>query len=225
MIVEAGFISSIVEFDSKTVNEKLRESLRSEYLNQENFTFDAVNKASQACGPLVKWLEAQMSYSEILDKVKPLREKVEHLEVAAEEKAKKGEEVNAVIAELEQSISKYKEEYAMLITEVQEIKLEMGKVQAKVDRSIGLLTNLNSERARWESESAMFTNQMATVIGDSLLCAAFLAYNGFFDQNYRSMLMQKWTVHLESLNMSMKSDISVIDYLSHPDERYKFYFY
>lgn len=89
MIVEAGFISSIVEFDSKSINEKLRATLRAEYFNQENFTFDSVNKASQACGPLVKWLDAQMSYSEILDKVKPLREKVEQLEVAAEEKAKK----------------------------------------------------------------------------------------------------------------------------------------
>lgn len=51
------------------------------------------------------------------------------------------------------------------------------------------------------------------------MCAAFLAYNGFFDQNYRASLLKKWKRHLEALNVSIKPDLSIINYLSHPDER------
>jgi dynein heavy chain 1 len=168
VIVESGFISSIVNFDSKTITQKMRDVINADYLSQENFTFETVNRASQACGPLVKWLEAQVNYSSILDRVKPLRDRVVMLEQQAQEQAKKGEELNKTINELEKSIAKYKEDYAILISEAQEIKNEMAKVQNKVDRSIALLRNLSSERMRWELQSKMFQEQMATVLGTYL---------------------------------------------------------
>ena len=37
-----------------------RERLRRDYLSKENYSFEAVNRASKACGPLVKWAIAQV---------------------------------------------------------------------------------------------------------------------------------------------------------------------
>ena len=39
-----------------------------------------MNKASVACGPLVKWAIAQVSYAEMLQKVDPLRMELQHNE-------------------------------------------------------------------------------------------------------------------------------------------------
>ena len=46
------------------------------YLNQPDYTFEKMNKASLACGPLAKWAIAQVSYASMLQKVDPLRQEL-----------------------------------------------------------------------------------------------------------------------------------------------------
>lgn len=40
------------------------------YANNPDFDFEKINRASQACGPMVKWCKAQLLYSEMLHKVR-----------------------------------------------------------------------------------------------------------------------------------------------------------
>lgn len=119
----------------------------------------------------------------MLKRVEPLRDELHSLERQAETNKLKGEEVKDLIAQLEQSIASYKEEYAQLISQAQAIKADLESVQAKVDRSIALLKSLVIERERWEATSETFKSQMSTIIGDVLLSSAFLAYAGYFDQH------------------------------------------
>jgi len=119
----------------------------------------------------------------MLKRVEPLRDELYSLERQAETNKLKGEEVKNLIAQLEQSIASYKEEYAQLISQAQAIKADLENVQAKVDRSIALLKSLVIERERWEATSETFKSQMSTIIGDVLLSSAFLAYAGYFDQH------------------------------------------
>lgn len=115
----------------------------------------------------------------MLKRVEPLREELNSLEHQAETNIMHGQEVKKLIAELEQSIAAYKEEYAQLISQAQAIKADLENVQAKVDRSIALLKSLVIERERWESTSETFRSQMSTIVGDTLLSAAFIAYGEF----------------------------------------------
>ena len=64
-------------------------------------------------------------------------------------------EALAEIAELEQSVAQYKEEYATLIAQVEAIKGEMALVETKAERSTKMLESLSSERTR--SVSHLFT--------------------------------------------------------------------
>lgn len=129
----------------------------------------------------------QIEYADMLKRVEPLREELHSLERQAETNKLKGEEVKNLIAQLEQSIASYKEEYAQLISQAQAIKADLESVQAKVDRSIALLKSLVIERERWEATSETFKSQMSTIIGDVLLSSAFLAYAGYFDQHVSDM--------------------------------------
>eukprot|EP01132_Coremiostelium_polycephalum_P002127 gene2127-2619_t len=219
-LMETTFISSIVSFDTKKqMTAKIRQAVTKEYLEDPNFNYEAVNRASKACGPLVSWVTAQTNYSDIMDRVKPLRDEVEQLEAAANELRSKQDEIVTTIAGLEKSIAIYKDEYATLIRDTELIKSEMIRVKTKVERSIALLDNLSSERNRWEQQSENFQTQMSTVVGDVVLASAFLAYIGFFDQNFRSDLMKKWMNRLELVGIKFKSDLSVPDFLSKPEER------
>ncbi|KAJ1982313.1 dynein heavy chain [Dimargaris xerosporica] len=214
------FIASIVNFDTdRQMNRALREQMRDDYLGKPHYNYEQVNRASKACGPLVKWVIAQVNYSEILERVGPLRQEVQTLEMDAEDTRLKATEVEQVVAELEQSIARYKDEYALLISETQMIKSEMERVKSKVDRSVTLLASLSSEKERWEGTSATFEMQMGTIVGDVLLSSAFLAYGGYFDQQYRELLFGKWTGHLFRASIQFKQDISIPEYLSTADDR------
>ena len=214
------FIQRIVNFDTNNqMTKPLREVMKKDFLSRPSFNFETVQRASKACGPLVKWVLAQVRFSEILDKVEPLRNEVQSLETQAETTKKQAAQIITIVAELEAKIAKYKEEYALLISETQAIKSEMERVQSKVDRSMKLLESLSSEKGRWESGSRTFDAEMSTIVGDVLLSAAFLAYGGFFDQHYREVMWQEWSSHLLEANVKFKPELSLTEYLSTADDR------
>lgn len=155
----------------------------------------------------------------MLKRVEPLRQELQSLEDQAELNVRNAQDTKDLIAQLEQSIAAYKEEYAQLISQAQAIKTDLENVQAKVDRSIALLKSLNIEKERWECTSETFKSQMSTIVGDVLLSAAFIAYGGYFDQHYRNNLFGTWCQHLQSANILYRGDIARTEYLSNPDER------
>lgn len=214
------FIQRIVNFDTTNqMTKPLRALMNKEFLSRPSYNFEQVNRASRACGPLVKWVLAQVHFSEILDRVEPLRNEVQSLETQAETTKKQASTIIQMIAELESKIAQYKDEYALLISETQAIKSEMERVQSKVDRSMKLLDSLSSEKGRWESGSRTFETEMSTIVGDVLLSAAFLAYGGFFDQHYREVMWQEWAHHLSEANIKFKPELSFTEYLSTADDR------
>ena len=214
------FIQSIVNFDTtRQMTKGIRDLLLREYVNKPTYNFETVDRASKACGPLVKWVIAQTRFSEILDKVEPLRNEVKSLEDQAEDTKKQAATMLGIVRDLEASIAKYKEEYALLIRETEAIKIEMERVESKVERSMTLLDSLSSERTRWEASSRTFETEMSTIVGDVLLSAAFIAYAGFFDQHYREVMTRDWSDHLSAAGIKFKAELSLPEYLSTADER------
>lgn len=216
------FIASIVKYDNEQqMTPNLRTKMRNEYLSNEDFTYERVNRASKACGPLVQWVQAQVDFSEILDRVGPLREEVAQLEEQALQTKAEARAIEETITKLEESISTYKSEYAALISQTQAIKSEMSRVQFKVDRSVNLLDSLSQERTRWESGSKSFETQIMTLIGDVLIAAAFLAYAGFYDQNDRKAMVGDWLHQLSESGVACKPNNPITEYLSNADDRLK----
>lgn len=68
----------------------------------------------------------------MLNRVEPLRNELKELESSAATTRQKNEEVFKLIGELEKSIQRYKEEYAVLISQAQAIKADLAGVEAKV---------------------------------------------------------------------------------------------
>eukprot|EP00762_Andalucia_godoyi_P003304 ANDGO_06532.mRNA.1 Dynein heavy chain len=219
IIRDSDFIASIVEFDTSQIDEKLRKRME-KFMSNDLFDFDAVNRSSKACGPLVKWTKAQLSYSFVLERVSPLRQEVLSLQTELDDLRLKQRALIEMISELEMRISGYKEEYANLIAEAEHIKLEKSTVQSKAERSSSLLSNLIEERRRWDSQTKSFSSDMSTLVGDSLISSAFLAYAGYFDEYYRhSLLIPRWMALLDRLHIPYRPSLSLVDMLSAPSKR------
>jgi dynein heavy chain 1 len=214
------FIASIVQFDNeRQMTAAHRRKMQKEYLSREEFTFEKVDRASKACGPLVQWVSAQVTYSDILDRVGPMRAEVDSLQEELQKTMDGAKENETLIRNLENSIDQYKVEYAALISQTEAIKAEMSTVQFKVDRSVRLLESLSSERQRWEESSKSFDSQIDTIVGDVLVAAAFIAYAGYYDQQYRKALTEDWFEHLKFSGISYKTPNPFTEYLSTADDR------
>ena len=185
--------------------------MKSRYLNNPDYTYEKVNRASAACGPLVKWATAQLTYADMLGKVEPLRNELKSLEREAEKKIADMQQTNDLITSLETSIAQYKTEYADLISAAQAIKTDLSQVESKVDRSIALIKNLSLEKVRWESTSESYQTQLDTLIGDGFLISTFLAYSGYFDQMTRQVLFQQWELHLNKAKIAYKQDLARVE--------------
>ncbi|CAJ0934299.1 unnamed protein product, partial [Mesorhabditis belari] len=218
VMVRDDFMSRILNYDADQVTPELIKAI-DKYINNPDWEFEKVNRASQACGPMVKWARAQLLYSEMLHKVGPLRNELKRLESDAERKTKEGEEVKTRIGQLEQSIGAYKDEYAQLIGQAENIKADLAAVQIKVERSQQLLSSLGSERHRWTGSCDGFSQQMDTLIGDAMITGAYLSYSGYFDQHFRDLLFSKWSEHAQKAGIKFRSDLARIEYLSSVDER------
>jgi hypothetical protein len=219
-LVSAGdFVTRVAQFDSKSITRPVRAMVMKEYTSLPDFNAETINRASRACGPLAEWVIAQVFYSDILERVAPLRQQVESLEAAASALVAQQRDLQTTVQTLEASIARYKTEYAALISETERIKTTMADVERRVTRSVSLLDNLGAERDRWRAQSASFQAELATMVGDVLVSAAFLAYAGFFDQQYRDALRAKWCERLRAARIALKENLSVSAYLSTPEDR------
>nr|CAB3240292.1 cytoplasmic dynein 1 heavy chain 1 [Phallusia mammillata] len=219
IIIRDNFISTIINFQTEDIRDNIRKIMNDKYISNPAYKYETINRASLACGPLIKWAIAQLQYADMLQKVEPLRSELSTLEHRAGNNKQEAEEVEALIADLERSIKRYTDEYALLISEAQAIKQELVTVEAKVTRSTSLLKSLSHEQERWEQTSDSFKSQMSTMAGDCLLSGAFISYAGYFDQAMRQNLYLAWTTHLQQAGIEFRLDLARVEYLSTVDER------
>ncbi|CAF4574901.1 unnamed protein product [Rotaria sp. Silwood1] len=219
IIMRDNFISTIVNFNTDDITPAIANKMKTKYLSNPDYSYDKVNRASVACGPLVKWATAQLIYADMLSKVEPLRNELKNLEKEAEKKVTEMQQTNDLITTLETSIARYKTEYADLISAAQAIKIDLSHVESKVERSIALIKNLSLEKMRWETTSENYQTQLATLIGDGFLISTFLAYTGYFDQMTRQILFQQWQNHFNQAKIPYKHDLARVEYVSNADER------
>ncbi|KAK9459211.1 dynein heavy chain, N-terminal region 1-domain-containing protein [Lipomyces oligophaga] len=214
IIRREDFISSIVNYSNdRQMTRLVRNKIQAEYLSRPNFNFETVNRASKACGPLILWLEAQINYSLMLERIGPLRREVRELSASADETKQQVMHMNVVIQELEASIEQYKEEYAVLISEAQTLKAEMAQVESTVNRSVRMLSSLASERERWRQETLAFDEQIKSLPGDSFLASILLVYGGFYDQYHRQNIQREWREHLLKMNIPFNDNYQTVDFL------------
>ena len=188
-------------------------------MENDELTYATALRGSKAAGPLYKWVESQVLFAEILNNVKPLKQEAELLESEASKVRENYESILETIKELEARILKLKEEYAELIAQTEAIKQEMKNVKEKVTRSTNLLRSLSAESERWQNTSSTFQDQVATLAGDTLRSAAFVAYSGWFSFQDRKFLHQRWLEILQDFGIAQRDEISFVEYLSSPKER------
>ncbi|BFZ56714.1 dynein heavy chain [Savitreella phatthalungensis] len=215
IIRREDFISSIVHFDGESrITPSLRAKIQRDYLALPLLQHEVVHRASKACGPLILWVEAQIAFSEIVERVAPLRIEVEELQSAALTQRHKIAEAATSLSLLEASIVSLKDDYAQLVGEAQEIAKNMRDAEIRLERSQALLDGLAGEVDRWTISADCIQDKDASLLGDVLLAAAFEAYAIPRARADRQALMEKWRVALEGAAIPFSYDWSYLSFIA-----------
>ena len=215
-----GFIQSIMDFDRNAISVPVKTFVVNNYLKDTTtFNVEKIQKASSAAGPLALWVKSIIEYSEIFHKIAPLRELLKQLEAEEALMKTNKQALDDEIVQLDRSIEGLQEDYAELMGTARQLEQETVAVQEKVNRSVALITNLSSERARWEESSKSFVDQMSCLLGDCLFASGFLTYIGFFDHYYRRYLQVEWRDAIDQVSLKMRHDLKFTEFLSKPSER------
>lgn len=217
-IRKEDFIPSVVNFDPLQLTQKQIKAVQDNYLSHAELDYASVDRASKACGPLFNWAQSQIKYATILRKIKPLRDEMIAIQEQSQDLVERQQQAVTEVAELEDKIKTYKLEYATAIRETEVVRSEMENVSKRVGRANALLNSLQQEKARWETTAESFDQQMATLIGDCLLSAAFLTYGGIFDHRLRTFLMTEWTETITSLQIPFRPELNLAVYLAKPTD-------
>lgn len=207
------FISSIVDFTGENLPSDVYDYMVSHYLSNPNYNYESVNRASKACGPLLLWVEAQLRYVAIIEKVEPLRSEMLQVEQKSVDTKNKLVAIDGMVKDLRQSIEESKASYSQLIRDTENLKIQIKDVESKVCRSTKLLEGLKEEKERWQGSIGKFEQQRDDLIGNVVLIASFMTFACAYDEGYRNQLWQVWSKDLECHQIQFDRSLSFASYL------------
>lgn len=216
------FIHNIVHYDTTLhMKPQIRKYMEEEFLSDPNFTYETINRASKACGPLYQWVNAQINFSKVLENVDPLRQEMKRIEFESLKTKANLLAAEEMTQDLEASIEVSKRKYSLLIRDVEAIKTEMSNVQANLDRSISLVKSLTFEKERWLNTTKQFSKTSQELIGNCIISSIYETYFGHLNERERADML----VILKRLlgKFAVKYDVNYhfIDYLVTLDEKMK----
>ena len=157
-------------------------------LEKEWFNVDTMRNKSSAAAGLCDWVLNITVYWDINENVEPMRDAaaaaVSQLEEAIRAKntaiASK-EAAEATVAELTKAFNEAVAEKEAVIAEAEACMRKLGLAQR-------LMSALGSEGERWKQSVASLNDSLPILVGNALLAAAFVSYNGCFNRFYRERL-------------------------------------
>ncbi|CAI4046659.1 hypothetical protein SUVZ_11G2640 [Saccharomyces uvarum] len=216
------FIHNIVHYDTTLhMNPQIRKYVEGEFLADPKFTYEVVNRASKACGPLYQWVKAQINFSKVLHDIDPLREEMKRIEFESLKTKANLLAAEEMTQDLEASIEVSKQKYSLLIRDVEAIKTEMSKVQTSLDRSTSLVESLTFEKERWLNSTKEFKKTSQELIGNCVISSIYETYFGHLNEKERFDKLSDLKHLLNTFSVRYDLNYRFIDYLVPLDEKMK----
>lgn len=212
-----SFIKSILDFKVADSDPSIAIEVR-RLIDQNGLTYEKAHRASEACGPLFTWIEANIDYLKVLKSVLPLKEKVAALEKEAEGMKEELNQVNDVVSNLESSLKAITNEYQQLTSQCDQTRREAREVEEKLERATNLISSLTGETGRWRERSQSFQHDFDCIRGNSILSAAFVSYCGYLEQQKRNDSLNKWKEILQDNRIQYNESYSFIDFMTKPQD-------
>jgi dynein heavy chain len=120
----------------------------------------------------------------------------------------------AELDEKQRQLDEVRALYDAAIRKKQMLTEDAETCRRKMQAATTLIGGLSGEKQRWTEQSKEFQAQIGRLVGDVVLCTAFLSYAGPFNQEYRQVLLGNWKKELKDRLIPFSSDLNVTSMLT-----------
>ncbi|XP_069475795.1 dynein axonemal heavy chain 10 [Ambystoma mexicanum] len=192
MMSDPNFLKSLMEIDFDSITQGQVKTVRG-YLKTLNTTLEEMGAVSKAGLGMLKFVEAVMGYCDVAKEIKPKREKVAKLERNYFISKRELERIQTELTSLQNELRALGEKYESAIKEKQLLQEEAEIMERRLIAADKLISGLGSENIRWTNDLEELKIMRVKLLGDCLLCAAFLSYEGAFNWEFRKeMVYEEW---------------------------------
>lgn len=193
---EVNMLEALKNYDKDHVKPEVIGLVRNCYLRYDDFDPISLRNTSIACESLAKWVKALDIYDRVINVIKPkkrrLLEAERELSSLLDRVYNKKKELQAITDRL-QGLS---DNFASISREKKELEENMLRSEQKVERAVKLLDGLEIEKERWKVVMVSLDAYETTIIGDTILAAAFIVYLSGMSADDRNFCLQKWHTYL-----------------------------
>ncbi|KAM4746443.1 dynein axonemal heavy chain 10 [Anableps anableps] len=192
MMSEANFLRSLMEMDCDSIGNTQVRTVKNSLKNLQT-SLEEMQAISKAGSGMLKFVEAIMGYCEVAKEIKPKRDKVARLEKDFFQSKKELERIQNELRDIQIELQGLKETYEAAILEKQLLQEEAEVMERRLIAADKLISGLSSENERWTSDLNELKQRRVRLLGDCLVSAAFLNYEGAFSWDFRNeMVYQIW---------------------------------
>ncbi|XP_056634261.1 cytoplasmic dynein 2 heavy chain 1 [Diorhabda sublineata] len=182
-----GIKEEIRAFDAKRITKENRQAVEKLLATKgESFDPKSAKRASQAAAPLAAWVAANVKYSYVLDKIKPLEKEQFKLKENLLNAQNQLGELSAGLSDVDATVAKLKEQLSVYTKEAAEIEIDLNRAQSTLAAAEGLVGKLGNEYYRWKKQLQELSQEIEILPKHCLLMAAFMTYMSSESEQKRS---------------------------------------
>jgi dynein heavy chain len=216
--VEMGasdFLAKIKTFDKDNVKDAVKLKIK-KYVENSDFTPEAVGKQSKAAASLCVWVHAIYLYAGVAKEVEPKRNALKNAQKTLDVKQKALKIAQDQLAEVLAKVADLKNRYDTSVGQKNSLRAEAADLTEKLERADQLIGGLGGEYVRWQASIGVFKKQYLDLVGDCLVASAFLSYAGPFDTVYREILVGQWLEKVKEKVLPFSPNFSFVTLLADP---------
>uniref|UniRef100_A0A672TN04 Cytoplasmic dynein 2 heavy chain 1 n=1 Tax=Strigops habroptila TaxID=2489341 RepID=A0A672TN04_STRHB len=193
-LAKRGVREDIATFDARNIPKEIRESVE-ELLSKNGTSFDPKNakRASAAAAPLAAWVNANVQYSHVLERIQPLEKEKAGLEANLKKTEDRKQKLENLLNSVGQKVSELKDKFQSRTTEAAKLEAELSKAQKTLKAAEVLINQLDRENKRWSTQVSEITDELATLPKRAQLAAAFITYLSAAPEDQRKTSLDEWT--------------------------------
>ncbi|KAG1684369.1 Cytoplasmic dynein 2 heavy chain 1 [Nymphon striatum] len=188
-LARRGIKEEICNFDARRITPEIRQS--------------NAKRASHAAAPLAVWVQANVKYSYVLQKINPLEMEQSKLKENLSRAESRMGKLSSALTDVDQTVSELRNRLNKFTKEAAEIEINLNKANSTINAAETLVTELDDEYQRWTQQLQELATELENLPLQSLLASAFISYLPSAPEDVRHKTLDSWAslLGLESFDV------------------------
>ena len=172
-----GVKDEILNYDARRIGGEMRKDV-ARLLKQKASSFDqaAITRVSVAAAPLAAWVKANIRYSVVLEKIRPLESELSQAEDSLAKCNHRLQRCEEEILSIDNRVTALKSKFGEHTREAEKLRARLMMAEGTLAKAQNLLAKLSDEQARWQDQVKELRLELAALPRQLLLAAGFLTY-------------------------------------------------